>query len=324
MPDHSRTPSAPLLPCPFCGSEAKESYGSTANIAVVECDNDDCCFSPSVGYSDPKLARAAWNTRAPRSVAETGEPPSVNMLAEAIHNARWPEDRQMSITPFRDEDSNGRDYCFRLARAAHKLIAASPAAPGDAVGATEAILAASPADAAKGWKYDTETTFQFADDARQKTGHECTPEVVEFILEKVLALGPSPSPTHSVLPADIVFLREMASFFRNRPTGGEDAAHWANVYNAENCDRIAAALAAQPAPPGNLQKVQIGPEPAQAGETDHHKNGVRRGIKLVIEKLHERSNEMNDPHAKAVLNAAAFNIGSELKALVLAKQRAGD
>lgn len=39
---------------------------------------------------------------------------------------------------------------------------------------------------------------------------------------------------------DAAFLRECANYFRNRPTGGEDARHWANVYNAENCDRIAA------------------------------------------------------------------------------------
>lgn len=49
-------------------------------------------------------------------------------------------------------------------------------------------------------------------------------------------------------------------------------------------------------------------------DTDHHRNGIRRGIKLVIEKLHQRANEMNDPHAKAVLNSAAFSIGQELKA----------
>lgn len=38
------------------------------------------------------------------------------------------------------------------------------------------------------------------------------------------------------LPA---FLREAASYFRNRPTGGEDKAHWANVFNAENCEKAA-------------------------------------------------------------------------------------
>jgi len=45
-------------------------------------------------------------------------------MAEIVHNARWPADRQMDITPFADEDRNGREYCFRIARA---VLAAKPA-----------------------------------------------------------------------------------------------------------------------------------------------------------------------------------------------------
>lgn len=41
----------------------------------------------------------------------------------------------------------------------------------------------------------------------------------------------------------IAFLHETAGYFERRPTNGEDAAHWANVYNAENCRKIAAILA---------------------------------------------------------------------------------
>lgn len=44
--------------------------------------------------------------------------------------------------------------------------------------------------------------------------------------------------------SDIEFLREAARYFRKRPTHGEDRAHWANVYNAENCERIAKRLEA--------------------------------------------------------------------------------
>lgn len=33
----------------------------------------------------------------------------------------------------------------------------------------------------------------------------------------------------------IKFLEEAAKYFEHRPTNGEDRAHWANVYNAENC-----------------------------------------------------------------------------------------
>lgn len=38
--------------------------------------------------------------------------------------------------------------------------------------------------------------------------------------------------------------RDAARYFENRPTGGEDAAHWANVINAENARKAAAALEA--------------------------------------------------------------------------------
>lgn len=47
----------------------------------------------------------------------------------------------------------------------------------------------------------------------------------------------------------IAFLEEAARYFENRPTHGEDRAHWSNVYNAENCRKIAVALRAFPVPP---------------------------------------------------------------------------
>lgn len=42
---------------------------------------------------------------------------------------------------------------------------------------------------------------------------------------------------------EIAWLREAASYFAHRPTGGEDRAHWANVYNAENANKLADRLA---------------------------------------------------------------------------------
>jgi hypothetical protein len=35
------------------------------------------------------------------------------------------------------------------------------------------------------------------------------------------------------------FLHNAAKYFENRPTYGEDTAHWANTYNAEKCRKIA-------------------------------------------------------------------------------------
>lgn len=43
------------------------------------------------------------------------------------------------------------------------------------------------------------------------------------------------------------FWAEAASYFERRPTGGEDMAHWSNVYNAMNCRATAAVIAAQTA-----------------------------------------------------------------------------
>ena len=43
-------------------------------------------------------------------------------LAETIHKARWPLDRVIHITPFADEDRNGREYCFRIADAILALL----------------------------------------------------------------------------------------------------------------------------------------------------------------------------------------------------------
>lgn len=37
----------------------------------------------------------------------------------------------------------------------------------------------------------------------------------------------------------IEFLEEAAQYFESRPTKGEDRAYWANVFNAENCRKIA-------------------------------------------------------------------------------------
>lgn len=40
----------------------------------------------------------------------------------------------------------------------------------------------------------------------------------------------------------IAWCNEAARYFENRPTNGEDAAHWANVSNAENARKVADAL----------------------------------------------------------------------------------
>lgn len=61
-----------------------------------------------------------------------------------------------------------------------------------------------------------------------------------------LALFPQPKEKTPVTDtkSDTDFLRAAAKYFENRPTEGEDRAHWSNVYNAKNCRDIADRLAA--------------------------------------------------------------------------------
>lgn len=42
---------------------------------------------------------------------------------------------------------------------------------------------------------------------------------------------------------------------------------------------------------------------------DDFERGKRVGIRTAIRWLHARADEMNDGHAKAILNTAAFNLG---------------
>ena len=39
------------------------------------------------------------------------------------------------------------------------------------------------------------------------------------------------------------------------------------------------------------------------------KQGFNAGIKAAIAWLHERADDMNDPHAKGILNGAAYGLG---------------
>lgn len=61
--------------------------------------------------------------------------------------------------------------------------------------------------------------------------------------------------------AEIVWLREAARYFSNCPTNGEDSAHWANVFNAENANKLADRLAA------------LTPEPDHGARTEQKGEG---------------------------------------------------
>jgi hypothetical protein len=48
---------------------------------------------------------------------------------------------------------------------------------------------------------------------------------------------------------------------------------------------------------------------------DDRRFGQRAGIRWAIAWLHKRANEMNDPHARTILNTAAFNMSADAKGL---------
>jgi hypothetical protein len=48
---------------------------------------------------------------------------------------------------------------------------------------------------------------------------------------------------------------------------------------------------------------------------DDRRFGQRAGIRWAIAWLHKRADEMNDPHAKTILNTAAFNMSTDAKGL---------
>lgn len=47
--------------------------------------------------------------------------PDRETLAATVHTARW-ADRALAATPFADEDTSGRDYCYRIADAVLALL----------------------------------------------------------------------------------------------------------------------------------------------------------------------------------------------------------
>lgn len=72
----------------------------------------------------------------------------------------------------------------------------------------------------------------------------------------------------------VKFLQEAQRYFANRDTKGEDKAHWANVYNAENCGKIVTAIT-------RLAKAaEAGAALAAAIENAVMFNGQFSGLKL--------------------------------------------
>lgn len=97
----------------------------TQDIATI--DVEPLYAAPQPPAPKKNLGSPEWD----RAIKAVSQPPAPvggrEGLAETIHKARWPADRTMAITPFADEDKNGREYCFRIADAI--LAAVTPTAP---------------------------------------------------------------------------------------------------------------------------------------------------------------------------------------------------
>ena len=53
---------AELLPCPFCGGQAKSKISQDEMWAIVECQNDHCAVK-QFAYKNMDKAVKLWNTR---------------------------------------------------------------------------------------------------------------------------------------------------------------------------------------------------------------------------------------------------------------------
>jgi hypothetical protein len=58
--------------------------------------------------------------------------------------------------------------------------------------------------------------------------------------------------------------------------------------------------------------------------SDQYRQGYRRASKDAVDWLHREAAEMNDPHAKRILDAAAFHLGIALKRSVSLEPRPPD
>jgi hypothetical protein len=64
----------------------------------------------------------------------------------------------------------------------------------------------------------------------------------------------------------------------------------------------------------DFESENSGSSPDEAAKrAPQYMHGRREAIKWAVTWLHQRALEMNDPHAKAILNSAAFNMGSDAK-----------
>ena len=98
---------------------------------------------------------------------------------------------------------------------------------------------------------------------------------------------------------EIAWLREAARYFSARDTKGEDRAHWANVYNAENARKLADRLAELSSNPCQLEAPAEG-----AGEDEL----TLRGLATLINGYARDRDREGLPQTAETLRHAALII----------------
>jgi hypothetical protein len=68
----------------------------------------------------------------------------------------------------------------------------------------------------------------------------------------------------------------------------------------------------------DFESENSGSSPGEAAtRSPQYMQGRREAMKWAVTWLHQRALEMNDPHAKALFNTAAFNMGADAKQSLL-------
>ena len=83
----------------------------------------------------------------------------------------------------------------------------------------------------------------------------------------------------------IEFLEEAAQYFESRPTKGEDRAYWANVFNAENCRKIAEYLRSNAEP--SAKAMETGTAKTEGLGAKHDSAGRKALPDHLKESTHE-------------------------------------
>jgi hypothetical protein len=121
-----------LLPCPFCGGEAHQCVtqdeGQRNDYDTVGCDLCPAQMERLIYWGDDDAARtkgliAAWNTRAPPTLAEAMTVPEVRALVEAAEAMRQTQ-RDFVVSP-------SVQNSYHVGRAADALDAALARLKGD-------------------------------------------------------------------------------------------------------------------------------------------------------------------------------------------------